>query len=720
MKTAMRFLLICLSPLALSQHPSFNGNTSELAAGPQGEQYPARLSSSARVPGTSTRSHNMHSQGFEPWVKQVTGLPNTHVGAHLCAVDSNILWGLFETWVGTSQAYIRTTNGGATWLCDTLHAAPSSHNNMSIYASDANRAWVLLFNKVAQSGGGLFATTDGGVTWKEDPTVFKLAGGSPGIIYFFDVANGVCIGDPPADGFYEIYTTSDSGRSWSRVPRENIPAPFPGEMTISHEFTAAGSSLWFPLYHGNGRIFRTTDKGLTWSVLVYPNMQYGPYPTIEFQDEKVGLGSGDWGEVEKTTDGGVTWTTIPTSMRLAFQDLDYVPHTPGMYVASAAWCDSSLLQKYHYGTVYTLDAGAHWTIATASTAATPPATFSLPIMSFATPTSGWQGDNSQNIYKWTVPPGRTVGVYPDSLIFSMITAGRRSDTLSVDFVNHGRDAVTVSSITLSGTEFAVIRPPTLPTTVSSLGSVRVEVCFTPLTKGTHHDSLVFVSNAANVPRASVLLGVYATPYLILAPTAIDFGQKDVNMASLDTALIVTNLGGADDSISISVDAVNIVPDTAISVSPMGFILPAGGSQACTVHVRPRLLASGSYYYAFVQMNSQLSVVTPQLEGSISFNLIGTLGVREAEGLPTQFALRQNYPNPFNPSTTIKYELPRSSEVRLSVYDMLGREVAILVNERMNAGVHEVKFDGSGLASGVYLYRMWAGEFVATKRLLLLK
>jgi len=83
-------------------------------------------------------------------------------------------------------------------------------------------------------------------------------------------------------------------------------------------------------------------------------------------------------------------------------------------------------------------------------------------------------------------------------------------------------------------------------------------------------------------------------------------------------------------------------------------------------------------------------------------------------------LRQNYPNPFNPSTTIKYELPRSSEVRLSVYDMLGREVAILVNERMNAGVHEVKFDGSGLASGVYLYRMWAGEFVATKRLLLLK
>jgi hypothetical protein len=83
-------------------------------------------------------------------------------------------------------------------------------------------------------------------------------------------------------------------------------------------------------------------------------------------------------------------------------------------------------------------------------------------------------------------------------------------------------------------------------------------------------------------------------------------------------------------------------------------------------------------------------------------------------------LSQNYPNPFNPNTTIKYELPGASQVSLSVFDILGRQVSVLVNERRAAGVYEVKFDGSALASGVYFYRLQTGSFVDTKRLLLLK
>jgi hypothetical protein len=75
---------------------------------------------------------------------------------------------------------------------------------------------------------------------------------------------------------------------------------------------------------------------------------------------------------------------------------------------------------------------------------------------------------------------------------------------------------------------------------------------------------------------------------------------------------------------------------------------------------------------------------------------------------------------FNPTTTIKYELPKSSEVRLGIFDMLGREVSVLVNEKRDAGVHEVKFDGGGLSSGVYFYRLNAGDFTKTKRLMLLK
>jgi hypothetical protein len=83
-------------------------------------------------------------------------------------------------------------------------------------------------------------------------------------------------------------------------------------------------------------------------------------------------------------------------------------------------------------------------------------------------------------------------------------------------------------------------------------------------------------------------------------------------------------------------------------------------------------------------------------------------------------MAQNYPNPFNPTTTIKYELPKSSMVRLSVYDILGREVSVLVNETVDAGVHEVRFEAAGLASGVYFYRLTAGSFVQTRKLLLVR
>jgi hypothetical protein len=89
-------------------------------------------------------------------------------------------------------------------------------------------------------------------------------------------------------------------------------------------------------------------------------------------------------------------------------------------------------------------------------------------------------------------------------------------------------------------------------------------------------------------------------------------------------------------------------------------------------------------------------------------------------LPISFALHQNYPNPFNPTTTIRYELPKASIVTLSVFDILGREVSVLVNERRDAGSHEVNFCARNLASGVYLCRMQAGDFVQLRKLLLVQ
>jgi len=85
-----------------------------------------------------------------------------------------------------------------------------------------------------------------------------------------------------------------------------------------------------------------------------------------------------------------------------------------------------------------------------------------------------------------------------------------------------------------------------------------------------------------------------------------------------------------------------------------------------------------------------------------------------------FALFQNYPNPFNPTTTIKYQIPEISFVTLKVYDVLGIEIAVLVNEEKSVGNYEVEFDATRLPSGVYFYRLQANEFVETKKMMLVK
>jgi len=97
------------------------------------------------------------------------------------------------------------------------------------------------------------------------------------------------------------------------------------------------------------------------------------------------------------------------------------------------------------------------------------------------------------------------------------------------------------------------------------------------------------------------------------------------------------------------------------------------------------------------------------------------GVKRTEDvIPTQFSLSQNYPNPFNPTTTIEYSVAKSVTVELKMYDLLGRELATLVQGQQNPGTYTVQFDATHLSSGIYFYTMRAGDFVSTKSLVLMK
>ena len=123
----------------------------------------------------------------------------------------------------------------------------------------------------------------------------------------------------------------------------------------------------------------------------------------------------------------------------------------------------------------------------------------------------------------------------------------------------------------------------------------------------------------------------------------------------------------------------------------------------------------TYYYKIVAVDFSGN------KSDYSENVYALVTDVNLEGeIPTVYGLKQNYPNPFNPSTVISYSLPESGLVSLKVFDILGQEVADLVNQIKSAGVYEVSFDASNLTTGLYIYRMEAGNFTETKKMLLVK
>ncbi|MBL8008478.1 MAG: T9SS type A sorting domain-containing protein, partial [Ignavibacteria bacterium] len=111
-----------------------------------------------------------------------------------------------------------------------------------------------------------------------------------------------------------------------------------------------------------------------------------------------------------------------------------------------------------------------------------------------------------------------------------------------------------------------------------------------------------------------------------------------------------------------------------------------------------------------------------VKGALDFTdgLLTSVSQNSTTAVPEVYSLSQNYPNPFNPVTNVEFGISKSGFVSLKVYDVLGKEVATLVNENLSPGKYTVKFNGSSLSSGVYFYRMESGEFKDIKRMVLIK
>ena len=147
----------------------------------------------------------------------------------------------------------------------------------------------------------------------------------------------------------------------------------------------------------------------------------------------------------------------------------------------------------------------------------------------------------------------------------------------------------------------------------------------------------------------------------------------------------------------------------LEFSKVGFVSGQGTKNTSTNYsFEDKNLNTGKYKYRLKQVDNNGNYEYFELNGEVEI------------GVPRKYDVSQNYPNPFNPVTKINFDLPENGLVNIRLYDILGREVAVIVNEVRNAGYHTVQFDGSKLSSGIYFYKMNAGKFSGVKKMSLIK
>lgn len=172
--------------------------------------------------------------------------------------------------------------------------------------------------------------------------------------------------------------------------------------------------------------------------------------------------------------------------------------------------------------------------------------------------------------------------------------------------------------------------------------------------------------------------------------------------------------------------------TNVVVDAWGTMTLPGGSSFDALRLRESTTVSGAttVEYTFIAKNGanvtvEASDPNPPNSGVINaewydWNLPFTTDVEQISGLPSNFSLSQNYPNPFNPTTKIEYSIPEASFVQLKVYDILGNEVATVVNQEQNAGTYRADFSAENLASGFHIAKLQAGNYTKTIKMTLLK
>jgi len=352
------------------------------------------------------------------------------------------------------------------------------------------------------------------------------------------------------------------------------------------------------------------------------------------------------------------------------------------YFAGASW-----LNNPQIGMATSSDGGLTWEKYNDPATTTPPYVESDPVL------KGDKPYDMQGIYGCTV--------LKRDFLWEMFYAGRNETTTSIcyatswDGVNWIKDRDSLNN--------PIFTPSQDPIATNRIEKPSVVIV----------DSLYFMYYDYNVTPDGIGLATaknLIVPGIDINPVELNFGGVGINSDSTMT-FTITNTGSTD--LEISSITSNEPAFTVNFTSP---IVPPGDNQDVEVTFTPT--DTGSY-------SGTIEITHNAVGSPDSISVMGNgipTGIEDElfNSIPSEFVIYQNYPNPFNPMTSIIFGLPEASEVKLTLFNSLGEEVTNLFQGYKNAGYHRVEFNVTNLSSGIYFYRLQAGDFVETKKMVLMK
>lgn len=571
-----------------------------------------------------------------------------------------------KVFVAGEHCLYKSTDAGETW--DSLSGYWfQRYSNRSIMFLDSLTGFVLSSYYGIIDNFYVSKTTDGGFSWNQ----YYLDSNTSSYrelksVSFINANTGIIVG-----WYQAVYRTVNGGVNWYKLPVATDSTPH--FMNV----TAFGSNSF--LYSGEyGNIFRSINYGLNFTKIT-SSFTDETLNYVSFINNQTGIVCGNNGAIFKTVNGGLNWTQ------------QYCPNSATLVKAKLFDADTGIAVSNN-GRVYkTVNGGDNW------------------ILIFYDTTGSWG-----------------ITDFKDSKFIRM-TGGR---------CQHAGANTTNGGLTWTS-EYISCCPTPIPSGCVWHNTLDVADWKHQIISGgqnySHTPGPSFITVTYNGLGWNTLFSSDNT-YFGVQVSYADTNNALLSFWQLGTGSLYRTNNGFRTIVNISIPNMSI-SDIALadSMNGIGFVSQRHGN---TFYYKNsgifKTTNGGQNWYLSGAISNDVEYLDyNKFNYAVAWGKGGTLVANQNPGfiiginsvsssIPYRYELFQNYPNPFNPTTQIKFELPNAGEVKLTVYDIMGREVETIVNERLAAGIYEVMFDGSGFASGVYFYRLTAEGYSETKKMVLVR